>query len=95
METENIKEKGIELEREKTPEVEVKPEPQKEENPELLKGVVISISQRLSHRKNELWELATKMGAECMVKYDDTCTHYIHYILYIYIYIYIVKHFFF
>jgi len=78
METEDIKEN--ELEKEKTPEVEIKPEPepQKEENPELLKGVVISISQRLSHRKNELWELATKMGAECMVKYDDTCTHYIH-----------------
>ncbi|ORX87579.1 BRCT domain-containing protein [Anaeromyces robustus] len=58
--------------------VEMESKPKKEENPELLKGVVISISQRLSHKKNEIWELASKMGAECIIKFNDTCTHYIH-----------------
>ncbi|KAJ3045058.1 DNA topoisomerase 2-binding protein 1, partial [Rhizophlyctis rosea] len=44
----------------------------------LLEGVTICVSARLSHRRRELNQLATNMGANILMVYSSDCTHYIH-----------------
>ncbi|TPX64922.1 hypothetical protein SpCBS45565_g05550 [Spizellomyces sp. 'palustris'] len=44
----------------------------------LLQGVIICLSPRVVHRRSELYPIATPMGAEMLVAYSDTCTHYMH-----------------
>ncbi|KAJ3295783.1 DNA topoisomerase 2-binding protein 1 [Borealophlyctis nickersoniae] len=46
--------------------------------PDLLQGVVISLSQKLAHREAELHEMALKLGAELYSSFSETCTHYMH-----------------
>ncbi|KND00633.1 uncharacterized protein SPPG_03760 [Spizellomyces punctatus DAOM BR117] len=46
--------------------------------PTLLQGVIICLSPRVVHRRSALYPIATRMGAEMLVAYSDTCTHYMH-----------------
>ncbi|KAJ3041834.1 DNA topoisomerase 2-binding protein 1 [Rhizophlyctis rosea] len=45
---------------------------------DVLNGVVICVSARLSHRKRELHQMAMDMGANVLMVYSNACTHYIH-----------------
>lgn len=44
----------------------------------LLSGLILSISQRLWHRREEMHDLVTEMGGTFVWSYDVSCTHYIH-----------------
>lgn len=44
----------------------------------LLSGLILSISQRLWHRREEIHDLVTEMGGTFVWSYDVSCTHYIH-----------------
>lgn len=44
----------------------------------LLSGFIMSISQRLWHRREEMHDLVTEMGGTFVWSYDASCTHYIH-----------------
>lgn len=50
----------------------------KEQIGTLLHGLVFSISQRLWHRREELYELVTSLGGTFLWAYDAACTHYLH-----------------
>lgn len=44
----------------------------------LLNGLVFSISQRLWHRREELYDLVTSLGGTFLWAFDISCTHYLH-----------------
>jgi len=44
----------------------------------LLHGLVFSISQRLWHRREELYTTVTDLGGTFLWSYDAACTHYLH-----------------
>ncbi|KAJ1910888.1 protein kinase activating protein dpb11, partial [Tieghemiomyces parasiticus] len=43
-----------------------------------LKGLVLGLSSRLSHRRTELVDLARDLGAEVVMGISHSCTHFIH-----------------
>ncbi|XP_006009932.1 DNA topoisomerase 2-binding protein 1 isoform X3 [Latimeria chalumnae] len=53
-------------------------EPEKEEEPKPLSGVVICISKKLSKRQSELNAIAASLGADYRWCYDETVTHFIY-----------------
>jgi hypothetical protein len=44
----------------------------------LLSGLVFAISQRLWHRRDELFEMVTSLGGTLLWTLDPSCTHYLH-----------------
>lgn len=44
----------------------------------VLQDTVVSISQRLWHRREEIHDLVVEMGGAFVWSYDKSCTHYIH-----------------
>lgn len=44
----------------------------------LLNGLVLSISQRLWHRREELADLVAELGGTFLWTYDASCSHYLH-----------------
>ena len=45
---------------------------------DILRDVCIYVSQRLWHRRNELYDIATKLGGAYAWKFESKCTHFIH-----------------
>lgn len=44
----------------------------------VLKGVIVAISQRLWHRREEIFELVDSLGGQYQWTLTSNCTHYIH-----------------
>ncbi|TPX35524.1 hypothetical protein SmJEL517_g02137 [Synchytrium microbalum] len=44
----------------------------------LADGVVVCVSQKLLHRRSELYRICNQLGATTIPSYSDQCTHYVH-----------------
>ncbi|KAI9101090.1 hypothetical protein DFS34DRAFT_613126 [Phlyctochytrium arcticum] len=45
---------------------------------DVLKGVVICLSSKLTQQRGEVYPAAIHLGAELLIAYSDTCTHFMH-----------------
>ncbi|NXS63818.1 TOPB1 protein, partial [Brachypteracias leptosomus] len=53
-------------------------QPQEEEEPKPLAGVVICVSKKLSKKQSELNAVAASLGADCRWCFDESVTHFIY-----------------